>query len=181
MDKLKSMFSEVEAVVVADVPADEEFKDITTIDGVVLRTSEAGFVDGEKVMIVTVGEDEAEEVADAPEGEYAVEGKTVSVNAEGVIVSVVESEEEAPEEAVVEEEMSEVPSWAKALTSRIEAMEVSNSNLAESMSAIDELSKVVSKIANEPADKPVKMKKSVSEKDKKANTRDSKIDFFRKK
>ena len=183
LNKFKTFFAEVEAEVVADTPADEEFKDMTTIDGVVLRTSEGGLVDGEKVSIVAVSEEGAEDVADAPEGEYTVEGKVVSVNAEGVIVSVVDAEEEeAPvEEAVVEEEMEAVPKWAEALTSRIDAMETANSNMAESLSAIDKLSEVVSKIANEPADEEIKLKKSVKGKNNKLKSKEAKIDFFRSK
>lgn len=175
------MFSEVEAEVLVDAPAEEEFMDISTEDGVVLRTSEAGLVEGEKLLIVSVNEEGAEDVADSPEAEYTVEGKVVSVDAEGLIVSVVdaEKEEEAPtEEAVVEEEMSEVPKWAVELTARLEALEVSNSNIAESMSAIDELSKTVSKIANEPADEEIKLSKSAKAKKDKFKTREDKLKHF---
>ena len=184
INKLKAMFSEVEAEeVVKDVPAEEEFKDISTEDGVVLRTSEAGLVEGEKLLIVSVGEDEAETVADSPEAEYTVEGKVVVVGADGVIVSVVDAEEEAPkeEEAVVEEEMSEVPKWAVELTARLEALETSNSNMAESMSAIDKLSETVSKIANEPADEEIKLSKSATAKSNRTKTKEDKLNFFSKK
>tara|TARA_R110000851_G_scaffold245671_1_gene398424 strand:- start:951 stop:1523 length:573 start_codon:yes stop_codon:yes gene_type:complete len=182
LNKFKTFFAEVEAEVVADIPADEEFKDMTTIDGVILRTSEGGLVDGEKVSIVAVNEEGAEDVADAPEGEYTVEGKVVSVNAEGVIVSVVDAEveEEVETEAVVEEEMEAVPKWAEALTSRIEAMETANSNLAESLSAIDRLSETVSKIANEPADEEIKLSKSSKAKKEKFKTREEKLKFLSK-
>ena len=180
VNKLKSMFSEVEAEVVADVPAEEEFKDVTTIDGVILRTTEAGLVEGEKLLVISSEEEGAETEADAPEGEYTVEGQVIAVGSDGVITSVTEAEVEAPEEAVVEEEMEAVPKWAEALTSRIEAMETANSNLAESMSAIDELSAVVSKIANLPADEEVKLKKAVSEKQKKENTREERLKFLSK-
>ena len=182
LNKFKTFFAEVEAEVVADKPAEVEFMDITTEDGVVLRTSEAGFVEGEKLLIVSVGEDEAETVADSPEAEYVVEGKVVVVGADGVIVSVVDAEEEAPkeEEVVVEEEMSEVPKWAVDLTARIEAMETANSNLAESLSAIDRLSETVSKIANEPADEEIKLSKSAKAKKDKFKTREDKLKHFAK-
>tara|TARA_B110000211_G_scaffold16908_1_gene17664 strand:- start:4333 stop:4902 length:570 start_codon:yes stop_codon:yes gene_type:complete len=181
LNKFKTFFAEVEAEVVADKPAEVEFMDITTEDGVILRTSEAGFVEGEKLLIVSVGEDEAETVADSPEAEYVVEGKVVVVGADGVIVSVVDAEEEAPkEEVVVEEEMSEVPKWAVDLTARIEAMETANSNLSESLSAIDRLSETVSKIANEPADEEIKLSKSAKEKKDKFKTREDKLKHFAK-
>ena len=181
LNKFKTFFAEVEAEVVADKPAEVEFMDITTEDGVVLRTSEAGFVEGEKLLIVSVGEDEEETVADSPEAEYVVEGKVVVVGADGVIVSVVDAEEEAPkEEVVVEEEMSEVPKWAVDLTARIEAMETANSNLAESLSAIDRLSETVSKIANEPADEEIKLSKSAKAKKDKFKTREDKLKHFAK-
>jgi F0F1-type ATP synthase gamma subunit len=77
VNKIKTMFSEVEAEVVADIPAEEEFKDVTTIDGVILRTSDAGLVEGEKVLVISSEEEGAETEADAPEGEYTVEGKVV--------------------------------------------------------------------------------------------------------
>ena len=176
------MFSEVEEEVVVDAPAEEEFKDISIEDGVILRTSEAGLVEGEKLLIVSVNEEGVEDVADSPEAEYTVEGKVIGVNAEGVIVSVVDAEEEAPkeEEAVVEEEMSEVPKWAVELTARLDALETSNSNLAESMSAIDKLSETVSKIANEPADEEIKLSKSAKAKKDKFKTREDKLKHFAK-
>ena len=179
LNKLKTMFSEVEEEVVVDAPAEEEFKDISIEDGVILRTSEAGLVEGEKLLIVSVNEEGVEDVADSPEAEYTVEGKVIGVNAEGVIVSVVDAEEEAPvEEAVVEEEMSEVPKWAVELTARLDALETSNSNLAESMSAIDKLNETVSKIANEPADEEIKLSKSAKAKKDKFKTREDKLKHF---
>ena len=92
VNKLKSMFSEVEAEVVADIPAEEEFKDITTIDGVILRTTEAGLVEGEKLLVISSEEEGAETEADAPEGEYTVEGQDIAVGSDGVITSVTEAE-----------------------------------------------------------------------------------------
>ena len=192
IDNIKAMFSEDEKeVVLKDEPTDVEFADVTTEDGIILRTTEAGMIEGEKVEIVSVDEEGVETVAPAPEGEYSVEGKLITLDTEGVVVSVVESEEkeEAPkEEEVVEAELSEVkeveeeviPKWAESLVSRLDAMELSNSNLAESMSAIDDLSAVVSKIANLPADEEVKLSKTVSAKQKKANSREEKLRFLSK-
>tara|TARA_R110002049_G_scaffold31702_1_gene106834 strand:+ start:211 stop:813 length:603 start_codon:yes stop_codon:yes gene_type:complete len=192
IDNIKAMFSEDEKeVVLKDEPTDVEFADVTTEDGIILRTTEAGMIEGEKVEIVSVDEEGVETVAPAPEGEYSVEGKLITLDTEGVVVSVVESEEkeEAPkEEEVVEAELSEVkeveeeviPKWAESLVSRLDAMELSNSNLAESMSAIDDLSAVVSKIANLPADEEVKLSKTVNAKQKKANSREEKLRFLSK-
>jgi len=49
------------------------------------------------------------------------------------------------------------------------------------MSAIDELSKVVSKIANLPSDEEVKLSKKESEIKLKSNTREERLKFFSKK
>tara|TARA_R100000951_G_C2604457_1_gene169179 strand:+ start:117 stop:713 length:597 start_codon:yes stop_codon:yes gene_type:complete len=190
IENIKAMFSDEEKeIVLKDKPAEVEFADVTTEDGIILRTAEAGMIEGEKVEIVSVDEEGVETVAPAVEGEYSVEGKVVTLDAEGVIVSIVEAEEEAPkEEEVVEAELSEVkeekeevmPKWAEGLVSRLEAIELANSNLAESMSAIDDLSAVVSKIANLPADEEIKLSKTVSAKQKKANSRDEKLKFLSK-
>jgi len=185
IENIKAMFSDEEKeIVLKDKPAEVEFADVTTEDGIILRTAEAGMIEGEKVEIVSVDEEGVETVAPAVEGEYSVEGKVVTLDAEGVIVSIVEAEEEAPkeeEEEVVEEEMSEaLPKWAESLMSRLEAIELANSNIAESMSAIDELSKVVSTIANQPAEEEIKLSKTVSAKQKKANSRDEKLKFLSK-
>ena len=191
IENIKAMFSDEEKeIVLKDKPAEVEFADVTTEDGIILRTAEAGMIEGEKVEIVSVDEEGVETVAPAVEGQYSVEGKLVTLDAEGVIVSIVEAEEEAPkeEEEVVEAELSEVkeekeevmPKWAEGLVSRLEAIELANSNLAESMSAIDDLSAVVSKIANLPADEEIKLSKTVSAKQKKANSRDEKLKFLSK-
>jgi len=187
IDNIKAMFSEVEKeVVLEDKPADVEFADVTTEDGIILRTAEAGMIEGEKVEIVSTDEEGVETVAPAPEGEYSVEGNVVTLDAAGIVVSVVEAEEEAPkEEEVVEAELSEekeevMPKWAEGLVSRLDAMELANSNMAESMSAIDDLSAVVSKIANLPADEEIKLSKTVSAKQKKANSREERLKFLSK-
>ena len=181
------MFSEVEKeVVLEDKPADVELSDVTTEDGIILRTTEAGMIEGEKVEIVSTDEEGVETVAPAPEGEYSVEGKVVTLDAEGLVVSVLEAEEvPTKEEEVVEAELSEekeevMPKWAEGLVSRLDAMELANSNMAESMSAIDDLSAVVSKIANLPADEEIKLSKTVSAKQKKANSREERLKFLSK-
>jgi hypothetical protein len=48
------------------------------------------------------------------------------------------------------------------------------------MSAIDELSKVVSTIANQPAEEEIKLSKKVSKKQEKANNREERLKFLSK-
>lgn len=198
LDKIKTMFSEVEDVAKEDLPAEVELKDVTTEEGIVLRTSENGLVEGEKVSIVSTNEEGVEDVIDATEGEYVADGKTIVLDAEGVIISVSDiAEVEEPKEEVVEEEMSEevteevkeeevemseevAPKWAESLMSRLDALETANANLSESMSAIDGLSKVVSEIANLPADEEIKLSKSVSKKQEKLNSREERLRFLSK-
>jgi antitoxin component HigA of HigAB toxin-antitoxin module len=76
---------------------------------------------------------------------------------------------------------TETPEWVKKLEARMDSLELSSSNLAESMSAIDELSKVVSKIANLPSDEEVKLSKKESAIKLKSNTREERLKFFSKK
>lgn len=181
LDKVKAIFSEDKEEVKADPITEEKLADEVTEDGVLLRTESGEIVEGEKVSIVSVNEEGVEEVVDAPEGEYIAGGKTVVVDAESVIVSVVSLEEEPKEEpeVVEEEEMSEaMPKWAESLVSRLDAIELSNSNLAENMSAIDELSKKVSEFGKEPADEEIKLKKALSKKQIKANSREEKLRFL---
>lgn len=198
LDKIKTMFSEVEDVAKEDLPAEVELKDITTEEGIVLRTSENGLVEGEKVSIVSTNEEGVEDVADAPEGEYVADGKAIVLDPDGVVVSISDiAEVEEPKEEIVEEEMSEevaeevkeeevemseevAPKWAESLISRLDALETANANLSESMSAIDGLSKVVSEIANLPADKEIKLSKSVSKKQEKLNSREERLRFLSK-
>jgi len=180
LNKIKSMFSEEETD-----KLEEKLKDVSTSEGLVLRIGEGGFVDGEKLLIVSTSDEGEETEVPAPEGEYTAEGQVVTTDSEGVIVSVVEAkeEEEKPNEVpVVEEEMSaETPEWVKKLEARMDSLELSSSNIAESMSAIDELSKVVSKIANLPSDEEVKLSKKESEIKLKSNTREERLKFFSKK
>ena len=67
------------------------------------------------------------------------------------------------------------------MEARIEALEKSLSNIAESMSAIDGLSKAVADLANSPADKEVKLSKSSDAPIKKELTsREAKLKAFSK-
>lgn len=220
IDKIKTLFSEVEK----DEIKKDEFVDVTTIDGIVLRVKEEEITVGCQVFVV--GE-EGEETP-APEGEHNIEGKVITTDAEGKIVSIqevdvdekTEAEEEKKEE-VIEEEMADekkkkdededveaeeedkkkkdededVEAGDKdkkkkkedkyedeenPLEKRIESLEKAIANIAESMSAIDNLSEVVAEIANLPADKEVKLSKMDNSKIQKLNSREEKLRFLSK-
>jgi hypothetical protein len=202
IDKLKTMFSEVEENVVED-----KFVDVITIDGIVLRIREEEIKEG--VQVYVVGEDGSE--VPAPEGEHSIEGKVIVTDAEGKVLEVkeVESEEseeekEAEPEVEVEaqkeckckgEENCECDKYESELSSdiqvqevpvkselelRLEVLENSIANLSESMSAIDNLQKVVSEIAQLPADEEVKLSKADNDKTKIKNSREDKLNFFSK-
>ena len=196
IDRLKTMFSEVENEVKEDT-----FVDVKTVDGVSLRVKEEEITEGVQVYVV----DEEGIETPAPEGEHVIEGKTITTDAEGKVVSVVETEVEEEVEEVeeveakecdcvgeegcecdkkgeYEAEMSEeVIEEVNPMEARIEALEKSLSNIAESMSAIDGLSKAVADLANSPADKEVKLSKSSDAPIKKELTsREAKLKAFSK-
>ena len=66
------------------------------------------------------------------------------------------------------------------LEKRIESLEKAIANIAESMSDIDNLSEVVSQIANLPADEEVKLSKYSNDKTRKINSREEKLRFLSK-
>tara|TARA_R110001592_G_scaffold323196_3_gene602339 strand:+ start:1375 stop:2055 length:681 start_codon:yes stop_codon:yes gene_type:complete len=218
IDKIKTLFSEVEENV------EDKFVDVTTIDGIVLRVKEEEIKEG--VQVYVVGE-EGEETP-APEGEHNIEGKVITTDAEGKIVSIkdvdeeTEATEEEKKEEVIEEEMAdekkkkdededveaedeedkkkededveagdkdkkkkkkdiyEDEEEENPLEKRIESLEKAIANIAESMSAIDNLSEVVSQIANLPADEEVKLSKYSNDKTRKINSREEKLRFLSK-
>ena len=173
IDKLKDMFNEVEQSVAPLEAEVDNFIDVTTIDGILLRVKEEEIVEG--VQVFVVGED-GEEVP-APEGEHTIEDKVIVTDSEGKVVEV--KEIEAPVDAPVEETVEEVEAKrleveakrleeleaeklkaSSDLEARLISLENSIANLSESMSAIDGLSKVVAEIAGLPADKEIKMSKA---------------------
>lgn len=103
IDKIKTLFSEVEENV------EDKFVDVTTIDGIVLRVKEEEIKEG--VQVYVVGEDGEETLA--PEGEHNIEGKVITTDAEGKIISIkdvdeeTEATEEEKKEEVIEEEMTD--------------------------------------------------------------------------
>jgi len=200
IDKIKTLFSEVEKDV------EEKLKDVTTIDGINLRIKEDEIAEGVEVFVV--GEDGEE--TPAPDGEHNIGDKIITTAEGKVVSIVdvdeeTEAEEEKKEEVVIEEEMNkddkdkkkgdeeveaededkkkkedEYEEEVDPLEKRIESLEKAIANIAESMSAVDNLSEVVSKIANLPADEEVKLSKSVSGKSEKTNTREDKLRFLSK-
>ena len=84
--------------------------------------------------------------------------------------------DEEPKEEVVEAEMTEETEEVDPLEARFLALETSLANISESMSAIDNLSKAVSDLANSPAEEEVKLSKASGKGAKKGlNSRDEKL------
>ena len=84
--------------------------------------------------------------------------------------------EEKPEEEVKEEEPKE-----DEMEKRLEALEKALANISESMSAIDNLSEVVSKLANSPAEEEVKLSKASRKSvEKELTSREAKLKAFAK-
>lgn len=82
-------------------------------------------------------------------------------------------------EEVVEEEVKEEEPKEDEMEKRLEALEKALANISESMSAIDNLSEVVSKLANSPAEQEVKLSKASGKGVKKELTsRESKLKAF---
>lgn len=180
IDKIKTLFSEVENNV-EEKEVEVNFVEVTTIDGLVLKTDAEDFVEGAQVLVV--GEDGTE--APATEGEYTVEGKIIVIDAESKVVEVKEVGEEEPTEEEptaepAEEEVDMASKEKEAIEKRFEALEKSISNLSESLSAIDNLSEVVSKIAGLPAEEEVKLSKQTGNKEEKFSSREEKLKMFSK-
>lgn len=152
IDKIKTLFSEVEEKV-EDTPVLE-----TEAVEEVVETIE------EKEEVV---EDKEEVVEEVIEEEVSEVELTEEVSEEVT--------EEAIEE-VIEEEKEEV----NPLLGRIEALEKSISNLSESLSAIDTLQDVVSKIAGLPAEEEVKLSKASGSVESKLNDKESRLRFLSK-
>ena len=88
-------------------------------------------------------------------------------------------EPEMAEEVVEEEVKEEEPKEEDEMEKRLEALEKALANISESMSAIDNLSEVVSKLANSPAEEEVKLAKASGKSVKKELTsRESKLKAF---
>ena len=181
IDKIKAMFTEVESEEIVE----NEFIEAVTEDGVTLRIKEEGISEGVEVFIV--GEDGEEAIA--PDAEYSVEGKVITIT-EGKISEVkdIEVEETEETEEVIEEEMEtevevkseeieeeleleaevEVKSEEEVIEEEVEetelekrltALEKAIADISENMSTVEKLSSIVSEIADLPADLEVKLSK----------------------
>jgi len=121
----KEVIKQVKELIFGAETVEAAFLDVKTTEGVVLRVSEVK--EGEVVNIIS---EDGEAVSGA--AEYILEdGNTISVDAEGMIVSIIET----PAEEEVEEEMSEE---VNPLESRIENLEQGIEKLLAGFSAIDE-------------------------------------------
>ena len=90
-----------------------------------------------------------------------------------------EKPEEVLEPELAEEEVIEEPEEGE-MEKRLEALEKALANISESMSAIDNLSEVVSKLANSPAEEEVKLSKASGKVKKELTSRESKLKAFAK-
>ena len=90
-----------------------------------------------------------------------------------------EKPEEVLEPELAEEEVVEAPEEGE-MEKRLEALEKALANISESMSAIDNLSEVVSKLANSPAEEEVKLSKASGKVKKELTSRESKLRTFAK-
>ena len=91
-----------------------------------------------------------------------------------------EKPEEVLEPEMAEEVVEEEPKEEDEMEKRLEALEKALANISESMSAIDNLSEVVSKLANSPAEEEVKLSKASGKVKKELTSRESKLRTFAK-
>jgi uncharacterized coiled-coil protein SlyX len=92
-----------------------------------------------------------------------------------IAVAALKRDKKKKKKDIYEDEEEENP-----LEKRIESLEKAIANIAESMSAIDNLSEVVAEIANLPADKEVKLSKINNNTIKKIDSREEKLRFLSK-
>ena len=163
IDRIKVLFSEVESEdikLAEDKPCDCKGKDCECSDE---------YVKPEMAEEVEVEAPEKKE-CECKEGDE--DCKCDEEKAEEVVEP--ELAEQKPEEEVKEEEPKE-----DEMEKRLEALEKALANISESMSAIDNLSEVVSKLANSPSEGEVKLSKASGKSVKKELTsRESKLKAF---
>jgi len=166
IDRIKVLFSEVESEdikLAEDKPCECEGKDCECSDEYV-----------KPEMAEEEVEVEAPEKKECECEEGDEDCKCDEEKAEEVV------EPEMAEE-VVEEEVKEEEPKEDEMEKRLEALEKALANISESMSAIDNLSEVVSKLANSPAEEEVKLSKASGKSVKKELTsREAKLKAFAK-
>lgn len=193
LDTLKSMFSD-ETEVVANVTNDDanvsqvtekKFEDVSLLDGTVL-TYEGELVPGTAVFVKT---EDGEEIP-APEGTHELaglfEGVSIVLDAEGIIVEVVDERTEGEEVAEVEEveeemssdnvetiidnKLSEIETPLNAIVTGIESILERNANL---QSELNELKSQFNSFKNEPTDQKEQSKFST------ADNKDKRAEYFK--
>lgn len=193
LDTLKSMFSD-ETEVVANVTNDDEnvsqvtekkFEDVSLLDGTVL-TYEGELVPGTAVFVKT---EDGEEIP-APEGTHELsglfEGVSIVLDAEGIIVEVIDERTEGEEVAEVEEveeemssddvetivdnKLSEIETPLNAIVTGIESILERNASL---QSELNELKSQFNSFKNEPTDQKEQSKFST------ADNKDKRAEYFK--
>lgn len=208
IDKIKALFSEVEN----GEEKKKEMKEVTTQDGIVLKT-EGDFVVGAEVMIVS---EDGEVLAQTDE--YKTDTQVITVE-DGIITDVkeveavteeVEVEAETKKDDKIEEEMNfsedkdedkkdekleeegtngnveteiEVEMEVEEddeMEKRLKAIEQAIVDISENMGVVEKLSKVVSEIADLPADKEIKLSKASQSQNQKVTNKEERLKFFSK-
>jgi len=154
MKENKTLVERIKELVFTDETVEQNFVDVKTSDGLVLRVDAI-----EEGATVTVISEDGENVSGA--SDYVLEdGVTISVNEEGVITSVTPVEEE---EEVVEEDMSE-----EAVVEPTERELAVDAKLAEITEALEGIvskfeaqDKVIEGFAKAPAEEEKEIGKTV--------------------
>ena len=156
MKENKTLVERIKELVFTDETVEQNFVDVKTSDGLVLRVDAI-----EEGATVTVISEDGENVSGA--SDYVLEdGVTISVNEEGVITSVTPVEEE---EEVVEEDMSEEPEVVVEPTERELAVDAKLAEITEALEGIvskfEAQDKVIEGFAKAPAEEEKEIGKTV--------------------
>jgi len=178
IDKVKSLFSEIED------KGEVKMIYYTTKEGVEVKIPEgAELVVGTPVSITS--EDGSE--VPAPAGDHIIEDKIITLDENGVIVSIAEveieveviepAEEEMAAEEVktTEEETKQVETMEEVkiedLVKRIDELEMLMSEMKDKLTSVNTLEEKFSKLSKEPAEKEVKLSKAnLTNNNNKSNT-----------
>tara|TARA_R110000850_G_scaffold64493_2_gene144755 strand:+ start:422 stop:946 length:525 start_codon:yes stop_codon:yes gene_type:complete len=174
MKEKKTLVERIKELVFTEDVVEQDFVDVKTSEGLVLRVDSI-----EEGAVVTVISEDGENVSGA--SDYVLEdGVTISVNEEGVIISVTPAEEAE----VVEEDMSEEPEVVTELTEREIAVDAKLAEITEALEGIvskfESVDKEVNKFAKAPADEEKEIGKTVIVKHSKQTALEA-LSSFRKK
>lgn len=157
--KLRVMLAADKAVV-----TETKFADAELVDGTIVYTE--GELEVGATLLVRV--DEGEESPYAPEGIHeTTDGKLIGVGPNGEIMEITEVEAEAKPEEIIEEVMEEVevevpvseaaiPATEELLTGIAEMIAPFTEEIAALTEEVTELKAKFSKLADEPAAKPIR-------------------------